>query len=256
MLIATLLPDVHMMRVALRALQVRAMWHWGEGRHEEAWQDLLACHRLARLVSENFSLVGQLVAMAIDGVACSNTSSFLPQTEMSLALAKRIQNDLNQLGETSSCQRALNLGERLSYLDAVVLVATSNDVAGDLSNLNGGSTPLDATAVAAIDWNVLLRDCNKWHDKMQAVAMLPSRKQRKNEFRRVENELTQLSMHLRSPSAWIGSAFNRQHRSKMVSNVFAELMLPAVTAAFQAEDRSRTHSTLTRLAAALAVYRA
>jgi len=69
LLAAPLLLDVQMMRGTLRALQVRAMWHLGEGRTAEAWKNFLACHRIARLTSENPTLVSQLVALAIDGPA-------------------------------------------------------------------------------------------------------------------------------------------------------------------------------------------
>jgi len=84
LLITMLLPDLQMMRTALRALQVRSMWQLGEGRTARAWQDLLACHRLARLTAKNDTLVGQLVAIAIEGVACNGTNLFLHHGNLAL----------------------------------------------------------------------------------------------------------------------------------------------------------------------------
>ena len=49
----TMLPDIQTYREIARSLPVRAMWHAGEGRPKEAWQDLLAVHRLANLCAGN-----------------------------------------------------------------------------------------------------------------------------------------------------------------------------------------------------------
>ena len=39
-------------REMVNALTARAMLHAGQGRREEAWQDLLACDRLGRLLAQ------------------------------------------------------------------------------------------------------------------------------------------------------------------------------------------------------------
>src|SRR5438046_2237296 len=49
-LLGALEPGGQKCRHLAGALLTRAMLHAGEGRHDEAWQDLLACHRLGRLV--------------------------------------------------------------------------------------------------------------------------------------------------------------------------------------------------------------
>ena len=40
-----------------------------EGKAEEAWRDLLACHRLARLLSQGPMLIDNLLALTIDWTA-------------------------------------------------------------------------------------------------------------------------------------------------------------------------------------------
>ena len=46
------LPTQQRCREPARFLIARAMLHLGEGKTDEAWQDLLACHRMARLVAQ------------------------------------------------------------------------------------------------------------------------------------------------------------------------------------------------------------
>ena len=53
-LLLMLLPGVHGMRDGARSLVMRAMWHLGEGRSREAWNDLHACYRLARHVRSGY----------------------------------------------------------------------------------------------------------------------------------------------------------------------------------------------------------
>ena len=65
-------------RAAARILAIRAMLHIGEGRHAEAWQDVFAIHRWARLIGQGPTLVEQLVAIALDGIACDATAASSP----------------------------------------------------------------------------------------------------------------------------------------------------------------------------------
>jgi hypothetical protein len=78
-LVAMLLPGVQGVREAGRSLPVRAMWHLGEGRLNEAWKDLLAVHRIGRLTAQGQTLVEQLVGIAIDGLAREGTLTLLDQ---------------------------------------------------------------------------------------------------------------------------------------------------------------------------------
>ncbi len=251
MLIASLwLPCVQMIRGTTRTLPVRAMWNLGEGRTAEAWQDLLACHRIARLTSKSPTLVGQLVALAIDGVACNVTTPFLHHADLDAEAAREILAELQKLGPASSCLRAMDQGERLMYLDIAQTLMTGKEGLGAL----GLPSEADVLFRVKIDWNLVLRNGNLWHDELVAAAKLPTRKQRTAEFDRINQKLARVSLRPKNPSAWVGSALNSTRRSEMISDILLSTMLPATTAAFNAEDRTNTQLELTRLAAALAVY--
>ncbi|MCI0492137.1 MAG: hypothetical protein L0Z07_04280, partial [Planctomycetes bacterium] len=59
-----------------------------------------------------------------------------------------------------------------------------------------------------------------------------------------------------SASQWLVGVVSRRHRSKLVSAKMLAMCLPPVSAATDVEDRANCTIELTRLAAALAVYRA
>src|SRR5262249_26705342 len=71
LLLAVLLPGTRSAREAAYSLAVRAMLRVGENRLSEAWSDLLAIHRLARLQGQAPFLVEQLVAASISDIACT-----------------------------------------------------------------------------------------------------------------------------------------------------------------------------------------
>src|SRR5262249_28335624 len=76
-LIGALLPAVQKCREMTQALTVRAMLRLSQGRQEEAWQDLLACHRLGRHIARGGTLIEGLVGIAIDAIAGNATLTYL-----------------------------------------------------------------------------------------------------------------------------------------------------------------------------------
>ena len=97
-MITILLPAVHGVRSAVRALSVRAMWHIGEGRSMEAWRDLHACHKLGRLMAKKHAfIVSQLVGHAIESTACTGTQTLLHHAPLSGEEARQILDDLISL---------------------------------------------------------------------------------------------------------------------------------------------------------------
>jgi hypothetical protein len=66
--LAALLPNVQRCRELAAALVCRAMLRVAEGKVDEALQDLLASHRLGRLVARGATLIELLVGLAIDQI--------------------------------------------------------------------------------------------------------------------------------------------------------------------------------------------
>jgi hypothetical protein len=253
-----LLVHVHSTRGAGRALSVRAMWHAGEGRIDEAWQDLLAVHRLSRLTTQGNTLVEQLVAIALSEIACEGTATLLGDKRMTLEQSRNVQRDLAALPNFAVMARSLDTLERLMAINAFIRVG--NGGGGQMfSAISGGAQDdfgTNAFNVISVDWNIVLRETNRWYDRLAAAAQLPDYQARQTALKQIEADMQQLVMETRAPSQLIASVMSRQQRSKVVSGIMLGLFLPAVTAATDAEERANITVELTRLAAALAVYRA
>src|SRR5262245_5423904 len=94
-LIAVLLPGIQKTREFASALQARAMLQIGEGRYDEAWEDLLALHRIGRHVAGGATLIESLVGMAIENRASEGDAVFIARAQVDSKARKKCLRDLN-----------------------------------------------------------------------------------------------------------------------------------------------------------------
>ena len=254
-LFATLLPGIQGMRRTARGLCLRASWHIGEGRLEESWRDLHACHRLARLTAQNNFLVSQLVALAIEGMALRVDAAVLGSSDLEPKLARQILADLAALGPVTDMAKCIDEGERSGYLDFAVRLAEGK-LDADALDVYGVDEVLRLVAITKVDWNVVLSEGNDWYDQLVAAFQLPTRAQRQNALDTIENRIAQQSSFVTDGRSLLGGVFSGGRRSRLVSAAVASMLLPAVSACSNADDRTEAQRELARVTAALAVYRA
>ncbi len=117
---------------------------------------------------------------------------------------------------------------------------------------------VDAIGVAT-DWDVILRDGNSWYDRMAAASRKPTRKERWGEFVKIDADVKALVADTRDPKSFGLSLFTigpRETISQRLGSVFVGLLVPALSACINAEDRSTMQAEVTRLGFALAAYHA
>ncbi|MCG8450197.1 MAG: hypothetical protein MI725_11540 [Pirellulales bacterium] len=246
-LISSLLPMAQSMRTAVRALNLRAMWHLGEGRHEKAWQDLQASFQLAQFVANGWIFVQGLVGIAIEHLTADQLVVLLHHGNLSPEYAQKILQELQALPVLPRMAEKLDHGERLALIDSTLALATGRNK--DMDSVGG---PL---SMLVLDWNFVLRETNQFYDRMVAGVRLPTRKERLQAFAAIEQELGNRSANVKNRTTQFGTIFSRRRRSETIADVMLALMTPAVQAALSAQDRSAVKRQLAQLAAALAVYR-
>jgi hypothetical protein len=164
------------------------------------------------------------------------------------------------MGNVSDIARSLDQGERLYYLDTMLRVAKGDVSINELvesyfvGGFDGGLE--DLLSHTRIDWSQLLKSSNRWYDRFTAAMRLDTRTDRLKEYDRIDRELHQRDGAVKRPLALLGSLFSQYQRGEMVGDFMLVFSLPALQASSNAQDRSVTASALTRVAAALAVYRA
>ena len=194
-LISALLPSAQGCRDLSEALTVRALLHVGERRFDEAWQDLLACHRLGRLVARGATGVEGLVGRAIGQRANHAALEYIERAKLTSGQVQDRLKDLQNLPPISPLTDKVDLYERFTYLEMLQLVRRGG--IGKLVALYFAPVPEkpDAEmekALAKIDWEKALRSANRWFDRSVGAMRIKDRAVRVKELEKIEAEIKAL----------------------------------------------------------------
>lgn len=250
----TLLPGPQSSREAGRSLSARAMWHAGEGRIDEAWADLLATFRIGRLVAQGPTLVEQYVGMAINNMGCASTVAMLHEVKPSAKEARRMLDDLSSLPEFAGVADSIDQMERIMFLDFVIAVSRGEIDSESLRMMESDQRAKYFHRVR-IDWNVVLKKGNEIFDRVVAAVRVSDRAARQQAYTTINDDIAQLERD-GSARSMLAAATNSAIRNEMVAGRLLSANLGFVYYAMNAEDVANTKLTLTRYAAALALFRA
>lgn len=246
---------VTQLRDFTRALVVRAMQRAASGRIDEAWDDLMAVHRLARLAAQGPTLIEGLVGGAIEGVACAADRALLAHVELSPRQIARMRADLDQLAPVSPIVDKIDVGERFMLLDTM---STAVDLmAQGTIEEDDDLAALKSISASAVDWDRVFADGNVWFDRYVAACREPNRARREVELAKLDEEFEQKTKDGQGVRTRIAAALgSREAITERVGLGLYNLMLPAMSAACSAQDRRTLDLEVTKLAFALAAYRA
>jgi hypothetical protein len=242
------------------ALTARAMLRVAEGQLDDAWEDLLAVHRMSRLVSKGPGLVEGLVAFGVNQQACAAERTLLQHAVFNAEQLARMRSDLDGLASSANIVEKLDVSERFECLDSVFSV--QREMSGTVAR--GKQTDpylqklLKLGGRSRVDWDLVFMNVNSWWDRQIEASRLANRvllrmalaKMVDDEFQEKTKQAKRIG---RSVMFALGS---RYEVSERIANVLIALLTPAMDAALSAEERAAMDLDLTKLAFALAAYRA
>jgi hypothetical protein len=255
-MIGVLLPLANDARQAALALVARAMLHLGEKEYQPAWEDLMACRRLGRVIGQGPFLVEALVGHAVEEIAIVGQIEFLAAAELPVDQWAALQADLDKLPALSPIADKLQYAERFSTLDLMLAIAEHGPKA--LQLLNGGNleNPLTRVALHGVDWNVPLAMANEWMDRVVAVAKIEDPTERARAAEQLENDIRALAADAKDPWGLAGAVVSRDRASEKVGEVILSLLSPSIAAMLNSRERLETRAELLRVGLALARYKA
>lgn len=156
-----LLPVEQEQRAAARQLTARSMLQLEEGDVCGAWDDIMACHRLARLTGQAPFLISSLVSFSVDSIPYDAAQALMASRSTTADQARSFVEEMQRLSPLPSTVESAQTVERLAVLDAVILTARGEVFLEEdrpLSKLGVGLS-------GAIDWNRVLRLVNSEIDK-------------------------------------------------------------------------------------------
>ena len=269
-----LLPMMASPREAARQLTARAMLRLHEGRVAEAWQDIFACHRLARLVGQRPLLVDGLVAVAYEGIACSATVAFAQQGNLTAEQARQSLDDLQRLPKKWTFREKLDYGERVWLLGTILMMANGayqehqvefdDPVMADLfAELRKAQEPWQKARKRLIsdpglNWDQALRHFNAWYDRIVAAYGKPTYAERREASDATTSQLRQLSDQVLKHTPETNPP-QPQMLLMTIAEQFAILELgecaPSISTGALIEAKSQARFGLARLVLALAGFR-
>lgn len=260
-LLGVLLPSVQKCRGLAFALTARALLRVSEGEVEAAWQDLLACHRLARLIGRGGTLIEALVGMAIEQMTCSADLALLREAKLSNEQIRRCLNDLQALPSLPPLADKIGVGERSMWLNSLQLIQRGylaylqNPVS---SQPPGKPSWLERRMTAKIDWAPALRRGNEWYDRLAASLSIDDRAHRTQQLEAIDSELKTRMQEIRGQvplsQVYLILGGSRKTVGIMIGEILVGLLTPAVLKAQTAHDKAEQMQRNVRLAFALAVY--
>jgi hypothetical protein len=258
-LFGALVPSVQRCREVGAALSCRAMLRVNEGKVEEAWQDLLACHRLGRQVASGGTLIELLAGLAIDQVASKADLGFLHHAKLEPKQVLACLEDRRKLPPMPAVADKVDLGERFILLEMMMMAARYG--APFLKAMGENNwTPDKADAFKAklftrsIDWDPALRNANSWCDRFAAGLRIPDRTARVQEMAAITQELRDLKQQVAGTGIIVKAFMGPQDRGETIGNLLTTVMLPAYDRVQGAAERSEQGQRNLQVAFALAAY--
>jgi hypothetical protein len=133
---------------------------------------LLTCHRLARLVARGGTVSEWLSGVAIDNCALDADLAFLSASNPDVQLIRKCAEDLRHLPPLAAVADVVDVGERLTFLNSVMLVDQNGF--GYVWRIFGYSRveefPEKERMLRGVDWDLALQNFNHYYDEM-VVAM-------------------------------------------------------------------------------------
>lgn len=239
------LPVLQITRKFMRLLKLRAMHRLYEGRVEEAREDLLAVHRLSRLVAQSPLVIDWLVAVGCEQFACSGDIEFAKVATRHPDEARRLLDELGRLAPLPLLWERVNTSERCVQLDTLTSISRYGPeiVASDV-----GKTGPRLAPMRSIDWNFVLRRSNDWIDKLVDALDEPTWKARTTKLQVFNQELRQ---HRTITIGWP----TRRYFSQALCDLMAGLSLSHFAVSLNAEESVRMRQEIARIALALSIWR-
>ncbi len=254
-LIAVLLPIVQESRTFARLLVKRAMNHLGENRPKEAANDLLIIHKLARQIGHRGTLIEGLVGIAIESIALKGDAHLAQHPKFSAKQLKDYTQKVQSLSSVSDMKESLNLFERCVCLDAIQHIALTDDDELAKSILEIDQVFPKQMRNLLFDWNLILKTFNSYFDELEKINQKPylARKklleEKNKELKKMKSKLNLTEIVAK------GIFFGTKYRSKILSSIFMNLLLPPHVPVFNAEERTLMKQDLSAIHFHLEIYK-
>jgi hypothetical protein len=264
---STRLASVWNLSGCARLLQIRAYHSIAEGRIDHAIHILLTGHRLARRIERSGTVVASFWGDTVDGIMRGVAWNLVLSGKLTIQQSLAYRRQLEDLGPFRGVAKCFSVWERCYSLDTVQWFARSvaekpseRWKSAEVLFLPNGARRLSGNFQDFFEADLVLRRLNQFFDRVRDVNPTMAPAQRRHAIRKL-GELIQQFKDRGERVPWYVSrigqtAMERHDASVWFAETYLADMEAIVASAITAEDRANTRYDLTRVALALAAYRA
>ncbi|MBX3439827.1 MAG: hypothetical protein KF861_20220, partial [Planctomycetaceae bacterium] len=236
-------------REAARLLMAQAMLELGNGNIDRAFELTLACHRLARLVSEHPTLIGAMISVAVETMAAQGDAAIVLDDRLTGEQASDFRRRLKSLPPPRSIADVYDRGERFMSLDMTLAMATGRITEEDLQ------IPRIAFRMG-FDPNPTLRRFNEYYDATLQILQISDPEERTQAFWDLDARIEEHNKK-RGIEWWLRMLVHaKRGMSEAIGNVLVTLLIPTGEQAATASDRRFIRLEFCDVGYALAEFRA
>jgi hypothetical protein len=238
-----------------RALDARARLRFGAGDFDGGWADVMATHRLARLVGQHSALISRLVAVTMETIASQSGRDAIANPQLPAQKLTQILDDLTSLPPLETMVDTVDRTARFRFLDGVM--AFSRGGSGEIVE----GVPAEGCEA---DWNAVLRNANSFYDDMTRALRTPrfaADTSAKDAFtERIKGRETRIGVSkpegIKMTAERFGGRVTRQALSNDIFDFLSDMHGVVPSSVFDLHDAARMSLEVEKTAAALALYKA
>ncbi len=245
-----------------RALAVRSMLRLRAGDVHGSLADILAVHRLGRLIAQRPMLVEQVCATGIENLACQAELALVAGGKLTPPEAKAQLRVLDALGPMPDISVGYDCGERMTALDSVMMIYRGGDPDELLESTDQGASPARKGSPAALDWDYMLRTVNYWYDRMTEACKRPTARQRCEALDAVHEDLKRTTAEqkrfaiVKVVLGLVGGRGTRRWLTQMMTSLMLTASMPIGSSAISNREAAAMRLELVKLSLALAAFKA
>jgi hypothetical protein len=242
-----------------RALVSRAMLKLADGKGADAWQDLIACHRLARLIAQGPGLIDAFIGIGIDGIASTGDVVLLDRGGLTPGQLRDCRKDLQGLSPLPPIADKFEFAARFLFLDSLQALLRGGP-GSLLAGPDKNAEEKGRQKLAAIGWDPVLRDANARYDRIVKAIRMKDRAASTKEFGEIDDDFLARKKWLKDTDGLATLISDGAAPEGVVAKAVGDVLFGMTVQNYRAarqrgEGFEQTERNL-RLAFALAAYRA
>lgn len=246
------------MRELCGALVSRAMLRLGNQNQFEAWEDLHAAHRLARLLGRGPFLFDAFFGCYLESQVVAGELRLIAETQPSRKFTRQYLKQLRRLPPISPIIGKIDTSERAAFVDVVQRVAW-NRVEPQYFLEDSDHTWHDKFVENGInrqvDWDEILKAGNRRFDQLNAALSQPTYRQREAALHAWDDEFKMLTQRRQQATELFTTLEGKPALTSLASDVLAVVRLPHIRELLACETKCSQRLQSLEIALALSAWR-